>query len=378
MSQNSTYSTQMSSFRAPAAYEEATTTKQDVLPVGLTYVDHMWYFASSARAIKAGKMVSKIMLGQPILLGRDRDGKVFALKDICPHQAVPLSRGRFDGCEVECCFHGWKFDTEGVCTEVPSLVDEQSINLCKITTEAYPCKEVQGNIWIYFGKQKNNPPDVPTAPGLDGITYDQTTTTLYLPTHIDYAAVALIDTAHVPYVHNSWWWRSARVLKEKTKKYVPDGTGWTMVRHKPSKHSMIFKLIGDFIETEISFRLPACRREYIVFGGRTILSGITTLTPIDENTTELNHTTYWTIRGFKPLVEPIVQYFVRVFLGQDATIAKMQAEVLKYKPDLIMTIKDVGTPGNWYFQLKRAWNYASVKGIPFVNPVKEKVLKWRT
>jgi phenylpropionate dioxygenase-like ring-hydroxylating dioxygenase large terminal subunit len=337
----------------------------------------MWYYAVPSESLKKGAMVGKSMLGKPVLVGRRSDGQVFALEDICPHQAVPLSRGRFDGKDVECRFHGWKFDSSGACTEIPSLVNDQCFNLCGVKTATYPCVEDRGGVWVYFGNKPNELPAVPRAPGLDGLSYDKTTTTLILPNHIDYNVAALIDTAHVPFVHNSWWWRSARNLREKVKTYLPDGTGWTIARHNPSKHS-IYKLIGDWVEDEISFHLPACRLEQIIFKGKPIISGITALTPIDEHTTELNHTTYWTVPYIAPLVTPFVRYFVHAFLSQDREMALLQEKCLKLNPKLIMTIKDAGTPGRWYFDLKKAWNKAAATDQPFVNPVKETELRWRS
>ena len=151
-----------------------------------------------------------------------------------------------------------------------------------------------------------------------------------------------------------------------------------MVRHRPSAHSIAFKLFGKFIETEIGFRLPGCRIEQIIVGGRTILSGISALTPIDDTHSELNHTTYWTIPWIAPLATPIVNYFVKEFLGQDQSIATMQAVGLRSKPKLSMFIKDAGIPGAWYFQLKKEWNESQAEGRPFVNPIKESVLRWRS
>lgn len=370
-------STQLPLDADPAA-DSRDQVRQSPLTYGKTYVNNMWYYAVPGNVLKHGKVIKKTMLGQPVLLGRDANGKPFALRDICPHQAVPLSAGPFDGHNVTCIFHGWKFDTQGVCTEIPSLCSDQKINLGSIKTGNYPCREVQDSVWVYFGNNTEDLPAVPTAPGLEGYKYGKTTTTLILPTHIDYAVAALIDTAHVPYVHTSWWWRSSKKLEEKSKRYVPDDTGWTMVRHTPSKHSIVFKLLGQYMQTEISFRLPGCRREYLTFNDRTILSGISCLTPIDETHTEMNHTTYWAAPGISPIITPIANAFVAEFLGQDQSIALMQQETLKHNPDLIMTIKDAGTPGNWYFHLKREWNEAAAQNRPFKNPVKEKVLRWRT
>lgn len=345
--------------------------------LGTWFLRDMWYYAAPSSKLKNGSMLPKTMLGEPVLIGRNSEGKVFALKDICPHQAVPLSDGHFDGQHVQCPFHGWKFDSSGTCQEIPSLCSEQKFPVCKIKTPSYPVREVRGAIWVYFGDPTDELPEVPEAPGLGEMLYEQTTTTLILPTHIDYAALALIDPAHVPYIHKSWWWRSAKALREKTKHYVPEGSGWTAVKHKPAAHSIVYKIFGKYIEDEYSFRLPGCRREYITFAGRTILAGISCLTPIDETHTELNHTTYWTLPGTK-FFEPIVQYFVNEFLGQDATIAKSQETRLVHKPKLIPTIKDAGTPGAWYLQLKKEWAEAMKQKRPFKNPVPDSILRWRS
>lgn len=367
----------------PILTSEAERAKADVaMPervtgVGAWFLRNIWYYAYPGTKLKPGKMVTKTIMGEPILIGRDLTGSPFAMKDVCPHQAVPFSKGRFDGCQVECPFHGWKFGTDGVLTEIPSLVAGQEFNIRRIKAQSYALREEQGSIWVFMGDQTGNLPAVPTAPGLDGLAYHQSTVTLLIPTHIDYACAALIDPAHVPYVHNAWWWRSTRNMREKTKKYVPSGNGWTMVKHRPPGHSIAFKLIGKHIETEISFRLPGCRREYLTFNGRAFLSGISTLTPIDETHTELNHTTYWSIPG-TGFMKPIIDYFVREFLGQDLTIARMQESCLRLNPNLIMTIKDAGTPGHWYFLLKKEWALAHSERRPFVNPVKESILRWRS
>lgn len=345
--------------------------------LGTWFLREMWYFAVASSELKSRCTVSRTMLGEPLLIGRDSDGRVFAMSDICPHQAVPLTDGHFDGKEISCCFHGWRFDTSGTCTAIPSLANGQNFPVCKIKTRSYQCREVRGLVWVYIGDKTDDLPDVPEATGLADLPYEQTTVTLLLPIHIDYAALALIDPAHVPYVHNSWWWRSARNLKPKSKHYVPDGTGWTMVKHQPSPHSIVFKLLGSHFETEISFRLPGCRREYLTFNGRTLLAGISTLTPIDETHTALNHTTYWTVPGTR-FIAPIVQSFVREFLGQDLDIAKKQVRGLKQKARLIPTIKDAGTPGAWYLLCKKEWSDAHREDRAFENPIPDSILRWRS
>ena len=101
----------------------------------------MWYYAGGGRRpCKPGKLLPKTMLGEPIVLGRKSDGQVFAaMRNICPHRGIPLSDGRFDGREIECCYHGWRFDRAGTCTAIPSLV---------AAAKAHRCRQDQGRRFI--------------------------------------------------------------------------------------------------------------------------------------------------------------------------------------------------------------------------------------
>ena len=57
----------------------------------------LWYVALVGADVRPGRLVPKTLLGEPLLIGRGRDRRVFALRDICPHRGIPLHYGRFDG-----------------------------------------------------------------------------------------------------------------------------------------------------------------------------------------------------------------------------------------------------------------------------------------
>src|SRR3954466_16177691 len=99
-----------------------TTGRRSVEDNGAAPLREAWYYALPGHRLKRGAMLAKTLLGEPLLIGRDAAGVPFALRDLCPHRGVPLSCGRFDGREVECCYHGWRFATDGRCTAIPSLV----------------------------------------------------------------------------------------------------------------------------------------------------------------------------------------------------------------------------------------------------------------
>src|SRR5271154_2603740 len=68
-----------------------------------------WYPALRSEQVRRHKLVRAMLLDVPLVLGRDAAGKPFALRDVCPHRAFPLSFGQFDGKTVECAYHGWQF-----------------------------------------------------------------------------------------------------------------------------------------------------------------------------------------------------------------------------------------------------------------------------
>src|SRR3954467_3616145 len=81
---------------------------------GQGFLTDIWYFAALSSDLKPGGLKRYELLGEPVLLGRGKGGELFALRDICPHRASPLSAGRIvteasGGETVECPYHGWRF-----------------------------------------------------------------------------------------------------------------------------------------------------------------------------------------------------------------------------------------------------------------------------
>ena len=336
----------------------------------------LWYMAVPGQQLKRGQMLGKILLGQSLVLGRDANGDVFALRDICPHRGIPLSHGQFDGREIECCYHGWRFNCAGGCTHIPSLLPTQKFDLDRVFVTRYPCREIQGNVWVFFPEDERHVPDplpeIPVVPGVEACHYRLVERALF-PCSIDHAVVGLMDPAHGPFVHRSWWWRSRRSMHQKSKAFAPSHLGFTMVRHKPSSNSKAYKLLGGEVSTEIRFELPSTRIESIVAGQHHIC-GLTTLTPLADKQVELHQVFYWTIPWltiFRPLMRP----FVRTFIEQDRDVVDKQQQGLNEDPQL-MLINDADRPARWYHQLKKEFQQAQAGQRAFVNPVPETILHW--
>ena len=335
----------------------------------------MWYYAVPGGRLKRGKTLAKTLLGEPLLLGRAGDGTVFALRNICPHRGIPLSFGRFDGNEIECCYHGWRFAPSGACTGIPSLAAEQRFDLGTVSVEAYPAREESGNVWIFFGKDAAGAPPPPVLPRRFAARNPDIYDTVTLPCSIDHAVVGLMDPAHGPFVHRSWWWRSARSIHEKSKAFAASPYGFTMLRHAPSSNSKAYKLLGGAPETEISFCLPSVRIEHITAGKHEVVN-LTAVTPLNAQETQINHAIYWTTPVLS-LLKPLLRPYVRAFLNQDRGVMVKQREGLKFDPPLAL-IDDADTQARWYYRLKTEYARAKREGRDFVNPVQDRVLRWRS
>jgi phenylpropionate dioxygenase-like ring-hydroxylating dioxygenase large terminal subunit len=106
-----------------------------------------WYPIAWSEEVKPGKMLARQFAGEPVAVIRGKDDKLFALENRCAHRQVPLTHGVVEGCTVKCGYHGWAYNTEGKCIDVPYLGRERLPNGVK----AYPCREVDGLIFIFPG-----------------------------------------------------------------------------------------------------------------------------------------------------------------------------------------------------------------------------------
>ncbi|HVC55379.1 MAG TPA: Rieske 2Fe-2S domain-containing protein [Stellaceae bacterium] len=335
----------------------------------------MWYYAFPSKRLRPGKSLARVFLGEPLLFARRDDGRVFALRDICPHRGVPLHAGRFDGGEIECPFHGWRFDSSGGCTAIPSRVAGDAFDPGRVRVKSYRVQETHGNIWVFFGEQPETAAEVPALPEVEPQRRPDLTLSMRMPCAIDEAVFGLMDPTHNPFVHVSWWWRRPGSIRDKEKAFAPAPYGFTMLPHRPSGSMLPYKLLGGAPQTQIIFRLPSTRIEHARFGRHQFVA-LSTVTPTVDNEIEMSYCAYWTTPLFTA-IKPIVYLALRTFALQDRDTLALQSGGLKYNPALLL-IDDADTQAKWYHRLKNEYARASAAKRPFVNPVRERVLRFRS
>jgi phenylpropionate dioxygenase-like ring-hydroxylating dioxygenase large terminal subunit len=342
-----------------------------------------WYPGCLSSDLRHGTLRGVVLLGLPIVVCRTSQGKVAALRDICPHRGMPLSFGRMEGERVECAYHGWQFDTTGRCRGIPALVEDSPIQPEKIGVTSYPCRERDGYVWVFIPdpqQPSQTVPDVPPLP-LPSAPYRKIHISTILDCTIDDGIVGLMDPAHGPFVHQSSWWRTKASIHEKAKTFEPLPRGFRMVPHEPSKNSGPYKLLNFFyggpLTTTIDFMLPNQRFEFVQCGSL-FVSTRATVTPITEQQCRIDFTAAWNCLGWMPFSKSVFRHFANIFMRQDREAMERQAVGLRYKPAL-MLIDDADRPAKWYYKLKAAHLASIQTGQPFEHPLKERVtLRWKS
>ncbi|PIC97817.1 Rieske 2Fe-2S domain-containing protein, partial [Sporosarcina sp. P29] len=106
--------------------------------------------------VSDGKPQRVKLLGEDLVAFRDTEGKVGLIDERCPHRGTSLYYGINDGCGLRCMYHGWKFNTDGECMEIPSEPTDGKFRE-SIQLTSYPTKEVSGIIWTYMGPKESEP-----------------------------------------------------------------------------------------------------------------------------------------------------------------------------------------------------------------------------
>src|SRR5271170_1455546 len=108
--------------------------------------------AMSSELVPDGAPVRLLLLGEQLIAFRDSSGRVGVMDHRCPHRCASLFLGRNEENGIRCVYHGWKYDAEGNCVDMPNAPAESNFKN-RIKATAYPCVERAGIVWAYMGSR---------------------------------------------------------------------------------------------------------------------------------------------------------------------------------------------------------------------------------
>lgn len=97
------------------------------------------------------------LLGEELIGFRDKYDRVSLVQEWCPHRGASLFYGRNEGDGLRCSFHGWMYDVDGQCIDMPSEPETSRFKE-RICLTAYPCEIRGGIVWAYLGPKDAMPP----------------------------------------------------------------------------------------------------------------------------------------------------------------------------------------------------------------------------
>lgn len=124
------------------------------------FINH-WYPALFTNELAEDQVEGIQICGIPIVLRRV-NGKVYALKDQCPHRGVRLSAKPtcFTENTISCWYHGFTFDLEtGTLVTIAANPDDNLVGTTGVTT--YPVQELAGMIFVFVREDDFSDEDVP-------------------------------------------------------------------------------------------------------------------------------------------------------------------------------------------------------------------------
>ncbi|MCL6598140.1 MAG: Rieske 2Fe-2S domain-containing protein [Alicyclobacillus macrosporangiidus] len=141
------------------------------------------------------------LLGEDLVAFRDSSGRVGLLDAYCPHRRAHLFWGRNEECGLRCVYHGWKFDVEGRCVDMPNEPPESNFKH-KVRTTAYPCWEGGGVVWTYMGPPELQP-QLPDYEWLRAPATHRYVSKTFEDCNYLQALEGGIDTSHSSFAHNN-------------------------------------------------------------------------------------------------------------------------------------------------------------------------------
>jgi len=139
------------------------------------------------------------LLSERLIAFRNSAGEYGLIDEFCPHRGVSLWFGKNEGEGLRCAYHGWKFDVEGRCLEVPS--EPPGSSFCeKVRVTSYPLVKIGDVLWTYMGDPAQRPPE----PEFEWVRVpeDQTfTSKRWQESNWLQALEGGIDSSHVSWLH---------------------------------------------------------------------------------------------------------------------------------------------------------------------------------
>lgn len=265
--------------------------------------------------------------GIPIVLFRSEHG-LAALLDRCPHRLVELSTGRVCNGQIECPYHGWRFDGEGRCRAIPGHIGE----LPHLRVRRFTTMECDGVVFVSDGEPQD-PPYLHCMEGKNVIVRRVRSSTQ--STVID-AAENILDATHTHFTHKGLL-RGLGSKRHNVRVVVTGGKGWVEACYtgEDRQQGLVSKLLeGERARTIGRFRHPGIA-ELEYWGPRGL--ALATTFHLRQSTSDTVEGIGWLIGprqgGLEYLMSLAFKPLFTIALYQDRRVLKSASSNARFAPE---------------------------------------------
>ena len=155
-----------------------------------------WHPVASLAQLEVANILGVRLLGEDLVIWRAGE-KLMAWQDLCLHRGTRLSLGRPQNEHLVCPYHGWTFNTEGQCINIPAHPDQTPPAKAKAKT--YQVTVEYDLVWVCLGEAAQ---DIPPFPEWGKNEYRKI---MCGPYQVEASGPRIIenflDIAHFPFVH---------------------------------------------------------------------------------------------------------------------------------------------------------------------------------
>jgi 5,5'-dehydrodivanillate O-demethylase oxygenase subunit len=149
------------------------------------------------------------LLGEDLVLYRDKSGTLGLLDRHCGHRRADLSYGYVEDCGLRCSYHGWRWGEHGQCLAQPfeEIAHPEARFKDRVRIKAYPVEAKAGLVWAYLG-----PTPAPLVPTWEPFTWKNGFVQIVLseiPCNWFQCQENSIDPVHFEWLHGNW----SRILR---------------------------------------------------------------------------------------------------------------------------------------------------------------------
>ncbi|MSQ52168.1 MAG: aromatic ring-hydroxylating dioxygenase subunit alpha [Betaproteobacteria bacterium] len=165
-----------------------------------------------------GAPVRLRLLGEDLIAFRDTHGRVGLLDAHCSHRGAPLYFANNAEGGLRCWFHGWKYDVDGICIDMPNETPQNRFK-DKVKHTAYPCVEKNGVVWTYMGPRDK----MPRMPELEWLTVPAShvyVSKCIRHCHWTQGMEGDLDSVHVAFLHQEVFRKRAQAQNHESAKWL--------------------------------------------------------------------------------------------------------------------------------------------------------------